>query len=44
MPGKEQEPMKEQSATQVTDKGLEIPVPKRSEVMDALKKAAKPKA
>jgi hypothetical protein len=30
--------------TQFTPKGLEIPVPKRSEVMDALDKIAKPPA
>lgn len=28
---------------QTTPKGLEIPVPKRGEVMDALKKVAQPK-
>ena len=28
--------------TQTTPTGLEIPVPKRSEVMDALKKAVQP--
>lgn len=28
---------------QTTDKGLEIPVPKREDVMDALKRAAQPK-
>ena len=35
--------MPEQPATQHTDKGLELPVPKRADVMDALKKAAQPK-
>jgi hypothetical protein len=38
---------KEQPASeppkQTTPKGLEIPVPKRKDVMDALKKIAKPK-
>lgn len=29
--------------TQTTDEGLEIPVPKRDSVMDALRKAAKVK-
>lgn len=33
----------EQPATQRTDKGLEIPVPKRSDVMDAFKKALRQK-
>lgn len=28
---------------QTTDKGLEIPVPKRSDVMDAFKKVLRPK-
>ena len=37
MTGKPQEPK------QKTPKGLEIPVPKRSEVMAALDKIAKPK-
>jgi hypothetical protein len=36
MAGKDQEPM------QRTPKGLEIPVPKRKEVMDALKKLVQP--
>jgi hypothetical protein len=35
---------KRQEPTQKTPKGLEIPVPKRSEVMDALDKIAKPSA
>lgn len=34
MSGKSQEP----AETQRTDKGLEIPVPKRKEVMDAFRK------
>jgi hypothetical protein len=34
---------KPQEPKQTTPKGLEIPVPKRREVMDALKKIAKPK-
>lgn len=37
MAGKSQEPK------QTTPKGLEIPVPKRKDVMDALTKIAKPK-
>jgi hypothetical protein len=32
-----------QQPTQKTPKGLEIPIPKRGAVMDALKKIAKPK-
>lgn len=43
MSGKEQEPMQEQPATQRTEKGLEIPIPKRSDVLDAFKKALRPK-
>jgi DNA-binding cell septation regulator SpoVG len=35
--GKEQEPT-EPAATQHTDKGLEIAVPKRKDVMDAFRK------
>jgi hypothetical protein len=34
---------KPQEPTQKTPKGLEIPVPKRKDVMDALTKIAKPK-
>jgi hypothetical protein len=34
---------KPQEPKQKTPKGLEIPVPKRKEVMDALSKVAKPK-
>jgi hypothetical protein len=34
---------KPQEPKQKTPKGLEIPVPKRKDVMDALKKIAKPK-
>lgn len=30
--------------TQTTDEGLEIPVPKRGDVLDALRKAAKVKS
>lgn len=41
MSGKEQEPMEDQPATQRTLKGTEIPVPKRSEIMDAFKKIVK---
>jgi hypothetical protein len=33
---------KPQAPKQTTPKGLEIPVPKREDVLDALKKAAKP--
>jgi hypothetical protein len=33
---------KPQEPKQVTPKGLEIPVPKRREVMDALKKVTRP--
>jgi hypothetical protein len=36
MAGKDQEPM------QRTPKGLEIPVPKRKDVMDALRKLVQP--
>lgn len=36
--------MKDQPATQRTKTGLEIPVPKRSEVMDAFKKVLRPKS
>jgi hypothetical protein len=44
MGGKEQEPMPDQpAATQKTPKGYEIPVPKRSEIMAAFRKIAKPK-
>lgn len=45
MSGKEQEPMEDQPAspTQKTLKGHEIPLPKRSEIMDAFKKIAKAK-
>jgi hypothetical protein len=43
MAGKEQEPVPTQPATQKTPKGFEIPLPKRSEVMDAFKKIARPK-
>jgi hypothetical protein len=39
MAGKDQE----QPATQRTDKGLEIPVPKRKDVMDAFRKIVQPK-
>ena len=43
MDEKEQEPMEDQPApTQKTPKGLEIPVPKRREIMDAFKKIVKP--
>lgn len=35
--------MKEQSATQRTPSGLEIPVPKREDVLDAFRKASQPK-
>jgi hypothetical protein len=35
---------KPQEPKQKTPKGLEIPVPKRREVMDALRKIAKPPA
>jgi hypothetical protein len=38
MSGKEQPP-----ETQRTEKGLEIPVPKRKDVMDAFRKIVKPK-
>jgi len=39
MAGKEQEPMEDQPApTQTTPKGLEIPVPKRRDLMDAFRK------
>jgi hypothetical protein len=38
MSGKSQEPAK----TQRTPKGLEIPVPKREEVMDAFRKIVRP--
>jgi hypothetical protein len=38
MGGKEQEPMPDQPATQRTPKGLEIPVPKRKDIMDAFRK------
>ena len=37
MAGKDQEPM------QRTPKGLEIPVPKRKDVMDSFRKIIKPK-
>jgi hypothetical protein len=37
MAGKDQEPM------QRTPKGLEIPIPKRREVMNALRKLVQPK-
>lgn len=43
MSGKEQEPMKEQPAMQRTEKGLEIPVPKRRDLMDAFRKILQPK-
>jgi DNA-binding cell septation regulator SpoVG len=33
---------KPQEPTQQTEKGLEIPVPKRKEVMDAFRKIARP--
>jgi hypothetical protein len=33
---------KEQPATQRTPKGLEIPVPKRKEVLDAFRKIIRP--
>lgn len=36
-------PEKPQEPKQKTAKGLEIPVPKRKQVMDALAKVAKPK-
>ena len=39
MSGTTQEP----DPKQKTPKGLEIPLPKRSEIMDALRKLAKPK-
>jgi hypothetical protein len=38
MAGKPQEP----AETQRTEKGLEIPVPKRKEVMDAFRKIIRP--
>lgn len=41
MSDKTQEP--EPKPTQKTLKGYEIPLPKRSEIMDAFKKIAKPK-
>lgn len=41
MPRKERKPMK-QPATQKTPAGYEIPVPKRGQIMDALKKLARP--
>jgi len=40
MEDKVQQPASEPKQT--TDKGLEIPVPKRSEVMDAFKKVLRP--
>jgi hypothetical protein len=40
MSGNPQEPQREPK--QKTPKGLEIPVPKRREVMDALRKIARP--
>lgn len=43
MAGKEQEPVQDQPATQKTPKGFAIPLPKRSEIMDAFRKIAKPK-
>jgi hypothetical protein len=44
MSGKGKKPMKDQPApTQKTLKGLEIPLPKRSEIMKAFEKIAKPK-
>ena len=43
MSGEEQGPMQEKPETQRTEKGLEIPVPKRSDIMDAFKKALRPK-
>lgn len=42
MSGKEQEPMSEKPATQRTEKGLEIPVPKRRDLMDAFRKIIQP--
>jgi hypothetical protein len=39
MTGKKQQP----ASTQRTEKGLEIPVPKRKDVMDALRKLVQPK-
>lgn len=36
------EPDQEQEPTQRTPKGLEIPLPKREDVMDAIRKVAKP--
>jgi hypothetical protein len=40
MAGKDQEPM--QPATQRTPEGLEIPVPKRKDLMDAFRKIVRP--
>jgi hypothetical protein len=42
MSRKEQEPVPEQPATQKTLKGTTIPLPKRSEIMDAFKKIVRP--
>jgi hypothetical protein len=36
-------PDEKQEPKQTTPKGLEIPVPKRKDVLDAIKKAATPK-
>jgi hypothetical protein len=41
MSGKEQEPM-QPAPTQKTRKGVEIPVPKRRDLMDAFRKIVQP--
>ena len=41
MGDKEQKPAKD-APTQITPKGLEIPVPKRRDLMDAFRKILKP--
>jgi hypothetical protein len=42
MSGKEQEPMQQPAPTQKTRKGHTIPVPKRSDLMDAFRKIIRP--